>query len=1850
MAQDNDWDVGALDNFDFDSGFPNIEGNITKDRRPAQQAKYIASKSLKGVGKGFLSQTQSLVSRGMPNTASALRDVRDFGSEAKSLYDDFKRDAGKSVDTFKSAGRKMLPSVKKLIPQGIYDKLDKALVPESTRSYNKEQQIEQDRESVIAQSIEETFRQGQRIDAAERNEDRINKSIDRQLSMTKFNTSQRSLNYITTFMGTSFTAYMKKSIELKYKHLFVAQDTLATTRFTAQLLERKLEEIKHNTSLPDIDKSTKLEELKARMFRRAADSISSKASGFSRQILKNLKTQVFDKALDGVTSAADMASMMGDNLEMLREMGDISGGPDVGDKTRAAGFAGGVAGEFGGNWLAKKLSKHPHVRRLIKTVAPFVRDSESFFANNQANTMLKMQQWKSDNQYAGGFKSLLSDIIPDTDINVRTKNALETDAGDRALFDNITRTSIVEIIPGWLSKISRGIYSIFKGREQEEEIYDFTKRDFVKSSTFKKNMTTYLHGSTSERSERIGAAVGTVNTFYSTNEGSSAGKISDKINKGIERVLLNHATYIKGLIPKHIKKYANGGTDFLDDDYDWSKEVAYEDYIHTVFKGVEEPEAVAMVLTKALYSDGTLNIQAVEAISGSIIKEMNASNFRGKYEYLFDTHGLSRYFKDDIGKSGNVDLDKVIGNKTKGLDTGSYKYGFYGSQRKILTESIDKSKENRHTLDELQGKKDNIPFADKIMDYLRKGVIDEESAGKLLTSVEEAYRSSYSDKPSASKKRRRYKGAKGNTIDLSSGFSDTGDFISILESINATAFQFHEDFLNSLGKTPEPTEQRTEVLPNRDQAIVEGLKDLKDSIIPIMTERKDVDYTTLDYIIRIHDKMRSGEKATSDDRRMFTYLSKTNIKDKGNSFISWMKRKWRKSPDATGGIHDKDATKKEDDIDDKESKLGGIGEGIGGFIKNLTSGGGGMGKKIITTALPFMLFGPMGGLLFHDAIRGFKGTRAIAGLGLGALGGVLKAPGKLFGFAKGKFDQVAPKFFDIHRKDKLDPGNPLLSAKTQEEGIFFEDGTEVKESKDIDKPVFDRDKKILITEEDLKAGLVNSDGMPINIFKTVKKGFFSFGKKAKDKGDELTEKIRSGEAKEKIKAEYDKILEAAKKRMEDAKGTPEYARAKAEYEKIKAFATESIGKGKKYASDKASEIKGAGKGLGDVKIGGVSLKHLGIGAAFIANPMLGLLALGASHKGTRDKVGGIFNRINPFSKKEEDGEEDPSSPIGALKRKARAYRLQTDQYKGIIKRLDQIVKNTKSKTRRFDEDESGTRIGSYADRLKKTGNAFKNKSAGVINNLKNRLSGKGGQVNPDGTPVQDNDSGGMGIGGFLGGLGAWEVAKKAGGYGMSKGASAAKWGWTAGRAALGLGGSTILGGGVTAAANAAALEAVVGGGALAAGSTAVGTAATAGGVTAGGVLAGVGGTVATVLASPAVLIGLGILGTAAVGYGIYRYLKPSKGGDELLSERMKLYGIPGNIDPDYVRRLERRIYDYTIGEEGSLTPKEIDTYMSRFNLRSQSESTRAQFLDWLGHRFIPMFRGFIEALNSTGQEFKKLDKIDNEDPNFQKIKQAIIKAMSSATVSGIEFRNIGKDDSALQKEDKAFSGGGPTTISDAADKVNQNSKNIDKRVNPNLDTSKGGQKVTPVNLKSYNLDPNGNILDALELHSTNQIFAINEVRDELIRMRKLMESGQGFSSGDNEKGIFDKIKDFFGGSGEASADTGQKTSVSADYKSMVGAKTPSSLDSLQPKKEQYISRIITNDDGSKTLERMTVDEYDKRQKSKPANKAGQQKNEKSFFDYINDAGRSISNIRDSKTPINMNKGKSTGGGVAGVRG
>ena len=191
------------------------------------------------------------------------------------------------------------------------------------------------------------------------------------------------------------------------------------------------------------------------------------------------KTNLFDTVkgkLSAVTSMSSMATdAISDQLEAQEMMAEATGGQA--DPLSGLVTAG---GGMGFDYLLSKVlpvlqkyaEKNP---KLMKgaTAAGYALDNSADIA-----TSLSRRDW--GNPILNAISEFVSGILPG---RVSGRDVLEKHYRDTAreatIFDIATRKSIVEIIPGYLSRIHKGIMWLVKGEEPERIVYDSTKEEFT---------------------------------------------------------------------------------------------------------------------------------------------------------------------------------------------------------------------------------------------------------------------------------------------------------------------------------------------------------------------------------------------------------------------------------------------------------------------------------------------------------------------------------------------------------------------------------------------------------------------------------------------------------------------------------------------------------------------------------------------------------------------------------------------------------------------------------------------------------------------------------------------------------------------------------------------------------------------------------------------------------------------------------------------------------------------------------------------------------------------------------------------------------------------------------------------------------------------------------------------------------------------------------------------------------------------------------------------------------------------------------------------------------------------------
>lgn len=465
-------------------------------------------------------------------------------------------------------------------------------------------------------------------------------------------------------------------------------------------------------------------------------------------------------------------------------------------------------------------------------------------------------------------------------------------------------------------------------------------------------------------------------------------------------------------------------------------------YKALAFAGIKNPKEVAEVLVRSLYIDGNrLDGQAVAKLEDYIFYSMSRDEYLDKFTAIADVFGSSRHFKDlfrdEIAMDGTRTFDSnVIGKLRFGdLDLGLLKDDVT-SQTQTLRRAFDSMATGKGTVG-------GPEWLQKVLvkatgEYMSSGELSKRSPGAFDPSNMYA---GVGRKPSTS-------GGRGlrTPADTMYGNSDNYPIEVLLDELKSS---------NNLGS---------------GEAIVASVNQFERSFNAYVSDQM------------VH---MGGFKSVLDD--ISNNILNLNIlqsipeEDKASGKTSGPGTLWSGGKAIVGrafksGI---DATKWYVDKGLSAARM--TSDSMLGLGKLGLSAVKGLG-------LPALGMGGRGLLNVFDRYVSLSGTMAKAG------GSVIKGAMD-FLRPRGGTPRLA-KFVDIYLKGEIDLGRPLLSKRQQERGVVFADGKPVESSHDIDRPVLDpKTGDVLITEEDIRQGLVTKYGVALDKAKAAAEDLIDAGRR-----------------------------------------------------------------------------------------------------------------------------------------------------------------------------------------------------------------------------------------------------------------------------------------------------------------------------------------------------------------------------------------------------------------------------------------------------------------------------------------------------------------------------------------------------------------------------------------------------------------------------------------------------------------------------------------------------------------------------------------------------------------------------------
>nr|DAQ33353.1 MAG TPA: chromosome segregation ATPase [Caudoviricetes sp.] len=329
--------------------------------------------------------------------------------------------------------------------------------------------------------------------------------------------------------------YYNKSLAFQWRIATGVEEGLKLSRIQFETTMKQLENIVHNTSLPEAVKITNMELAGQRLKQIAFDTMSE---SLYKKIapLEKIKGSLLRKLREKVSDAVDMVDMVSGGVDMTSELYSSLKEAGMGPQELVGSQLGGLALNKIYGLLGKSLPEK------------FRRSLEHSFISGASNPVQYLRSIRSQNPTGlfGKLKNKGIDWFTDLVDEGESKNRINLSfkgLNQPAVFDGRTHRTVNIVIPELLSKIHNETRAIARktgavADEKDELKYDATKNKFITKGALQSH---------------LGRTVASLQT--------NANKVAFAMAKEIGNTLANVETKNKDVIittqlPKAIKNYS----------------------------------------------------------------------------------------------------------------------------------------------------------------------------------------------------------------------------------------------------------------------------------------------------------------------------------------------------------------------------------------------------------------------------------------------------------------------------------------------------------------------------------------------------------------------------------------------------------------------------------------------------------------------------------------------------------------------------------------------------------------------------------------------------------------------------------------------------------------------------------------------------------------------------------------------------------------------------------------------------------------------------------------------------------------------------------------------------------------------------------------------------------------------------------------------------------------------------------------------------------------------------------------------------------------------------------------------
>ena len=516
-------DIGSYEGFDDSQNSGNAREPIISRmlHDVGSTLNYAGSKA----GEGFASGIRDKLNAAMPEVTGAYDTATQAVGEAQMGWSDMVSQTRPVLNKLKITSKQLIRNMHDVIPLGLDQKLLNFLdnhFPDEEKF--KEPSLKEQREANLSNVLGEVFKlQTEKAMETQQN-DMVNRTIDDRLTQNRHAESiaiegatKNAVLFQAEFTKNIYTAYLKKDLELKYRHFYVAQDTLSTLVNTTKMLQERLTAIVKNTGLPDSQKIQINELAKKKIKEKFLSTLGDKTTNLFTTLRENWSKQIVKPFISILETVNDAIAGFNDIAEQENTMAEMGGSDEPAIFSYKRGAGAGIS------MLASILGRKA-MGGVLKLLPKSTRDRIEAIASHPLrrlrNKMMDLAKSTDETGEPTLWGLAASKLLGSFNNNYKLENYSYKNLMNPGSITNKTILTIEQVIPGYLSMQTKFLEMMAMHNDHaEQKVWDFKTKKFVTEKEHTTSNLKSIFGNRKQRGSALGAyatkSVQNVKSVYS---------------------------------------------------------------------------------------------------------------------------------------------------------------------------------------------------------------------------------------------------------------------------------------------------------------------------------------------------------------------------------------------------------------------------------------------------------------------------------------------------------------------------------------------------------------------------------------------------------------------------------------------------------------------------------------------------------------------------------------------------------------------------------------------------------------------------------------------------------------------------------------------------------------------------------------------------------------------------------------------------------------------------------------------------------------------------------------------------------------------------------------------------------------------------------------------------------------------------------------------------------------------------------------------------------------------------------------------------------------------------------------